>query len=503
MNQKIKILIKSSLVLVMFAYSLSALGSWVSPPSGCVPPNCTTDPSINAGGTLQSKAGILVFNGGQSLSSFEIGPTYGAGLFKVNSAGNITKINNLSYTSWPSAHVAGYLKNNGSGVLTWEAGGGGGVTGSGTTNYIPKWTSGTALGDSGIIESSGNIGIGDATPASLFTVGNGDDFQINSTGAITSASGITSSGIITFSSLNNTGTKCVNVNASGVLGVAGADCGTGSGGITSLNGLTGATQTFDTGTSGTNFNIASTGTIHTFNLPIASASNTGKLSSGDWTTFNNKVSSSRAINTTGLISGGGDLSADRTITTFMNTGKLVGRSTAGQGSMEEITVGSGLSLSGGTLTATGGVTPAALTRTNDTNVTLTLGGTPGTALLQATSLTLGWSGQLSIARGGTGKMGISSMSIWVANSQDVLVEKTTTAPYQSIRSNSSNTAWEIFIPVDTGALTQTIAGTKNFTGTLQANGSNGLTQTITVRNSAGTGTCTLTVTKGLITNTSC
>ncbi len=48
------------------------------------------------------------------------------------------------------------------------------------------------------------------------------------------------------------------------------------------------------------------------------------------------------------------------------------------------------------------VTGAALTRTDDTNVTLTLGGTPSTALLQATSITAGWSGQLSVARGGSG-----------------------------------------------------------------------------------------------------
>ncbi len=47
-------------------------------------------------------------------------------------------------------------------------------------------------------------------------------------------------------------------------------------------------------------------------------------------------------------------------------------------------------------------TPAPLTKTNDTNVTLTLGGTPNAALLQATSLTLGWTGQLSPTRGGTG-----------------------------------------------------------------------------------------------------
>jgi hypothetical protein len=45
--------------------------------------------------------------------------------------------------------------------------------------------------------------------------------------------------------------------------------------------------------------------------------------------------------------------------------------------------------------------PAALTKTDDTNVTLTLGGSASTALLNAASLTLGWTGLLSIARGGT------------------------------------------------------------------------------------------------------
>lgn len=43
----------------------------------------------------------------------------------------------------------------------------------------------------------------------------------------------------------------------------------------------------------------------------------------------------------------------------------------------------------------------ALTRVNDTNVTLTLGGTPNTAVLSATSITVGWTGVLGLARGGT------------------------------------------------------------------------------------------------------
>jgi len=46
-------------------------------------------------------------------------------------------------------------------------------------------------------------------------------------------------------------------------------------------------------------------------------------------------------------------------------------------------------------------TAAALTKSDDTNVTLALGGSPTTALVNAASITVGWTGQLAIARGGT------------------------------------------------------------------------------------------------------
>ena len=68
-------------------------------------------------------------------------------------------------------------------------------------------------------------------------------------------------------------------------------------GITALNGLTAQVQFFGTGTSGTDFNISSATATHTFNLPVASATNTGKLSSTDWSTFNNKLSTSTAAAT--------------------------------------------------------------------------------------------------------------------------------------------------------------------------------------------------------------
>ena len=47
-------------------------------------------------------------------------------------------------------------------------------------------------------------------------------------------------------------------------------------------------------------------------------------------------------------------------------------------------------------------TAAALSEVDDTNVTVTLSGTPAFALLRPTTMTLGWTGTLAIARGGTG-----------------------------------------------------------------------------------------------------
>jgi hypothetical protein len=59
-------------------------------------------------------------------------------------------------------------------------------------------------------------------------------------------------------------------------------------GMTALNGLSADIQTISTGTTGTDFNVVSSGSNHEFNIPTASATNRGALSTTDWSAFNGK-----------------------------------------------------------------------------------------------------------------------------------------------------------------------------------------------------------------------
>jgi len=110
----------------------------------------------------------------------------------------------------------------------------------------------------------------------------------------------------------------------------------------------------------------------------------------------------------------GDVTIDNTgATTLADTAVTAG--TYGNSSnVPQIVVDSKGRITGASNVAISGtsVTPSALTKTDDTNVTLTLGGTPSTALLQAVSLTLGWAGTLADGR-------IASASTW-NNKQNAL-----------------------------------------------------------------------------------
>lgn len=192
--------------------------------------------------------------------------------------------------------------------------------------------------------------------------------------------------------------------------------------VTSVAALTLGTTGTDVSSSVAN---GSTTPVITLNIPTASATNRGALSSTDWTTFNNKQSAI-TLTTTGNSGAATFTSNTLNIPNYTLTGlggfanpmttlgdMIYGGTSGTPTRLEGQTTGSTFFLSQtGTGTASNvpiwkaiagaDVTGAALTKTDDTNVTLTLGGVSSAALLRTVSLTLGWTGQLAIDRGGTG-----------------------------------------------------------------------------------------------------
>lgn len=160
----------------------------------------------------------------------------------------------------------------------------------------------------------------------------------------------------------------------------------------------------------------------------------GTLTSGVWNatpiheTFGGTNQTSYAL---------GDIlyaSADNTLS------KLPGNTVASQYFLAQTGTGSGSSAPSWELVPQ--PTPSALTRTNDTNVNLTLGGSPTNALLQAVSLTLSWVGELPATRGGTGLASFSADDMIYASASNTLATFSSTAFSRNLLAGSNTTAWQ-------------------------------------------------------------
>lgn len=144
----------------------------------------------------------------------------------------------------------------------------------------------------------------------------------------------------------------------GVCTLRGVVSGGAGSGITNLNGLTVTTQIFTPGTSGTDFNINSSGSTHTFNFPDGSASNRGLITSTDWSTFNGKQPQ---LNGTGFVKATGtSISYDNStyltnITGLVTAGTNVsigGSGTVGSPYVVSATGGAGLATASGDASGT-------------------------------------------------------------------------------------------------------------------------------------------------------
>jgi hypothetical protein len=143
--------------------------------SGTYPNFTITNSSPSSGGTVTSVAmtvptgltvsGTPITSSGTLAVSLQTGYSIPTTASQTNwdSAYN-DKINSASVTGTTTKTLTLTQQDGGTVTASWSDLDSGTITGSGTTNYIPKFTSSSAIGNSVVYDDGTNIGIGTASP---------------------------------------------------------------------------------------------------------------------------------------------------------------------------------------------------------------------------------------------------------------------------------------------------------------------------------------------------
>jgi hypothetical protein len=347
-----------------------------------------TGSPITTTGTLTLSGTLVVANGGTGASTFTANGlllgngTSAVGVTAVGTTGQVLVGNTGAAPTWATL--------SSSAVTSFSAG---------TTGLTPSTSTTGAITLAGTLAVA-NGGTGSTTAAAARTaLGSttvGDALFITASAAAARTTlGATTVGANVFTLTNPSAITFPRFNADNTVSALDAatfrtaiGAGTGGGSVTSVAGTGTVNGITLTGTVTSSGNLTLGGTLSGVDLATQTSGTLAVARGGTGATDAGTARSNLSAAGSGAVGSSG---------LTMNTARMLGRTTASAGAIEEITIGSGLSLSGGTLVATssGGTVTSVDASGGTTGLSLT--GGPIT-----TSGTLTLSGTLAVANGGTG-----------------------------------------------------------------------------------------------------
>lgn len=182
------------------------------------------DLSVDRSWTITPGSGmrnVQTFTATSGQTTFTVTGGYTAGLVDVYVNGARLSTSDFTATNGTSVVLGvGVVTNDIVDIISYTASLSSGINGSGTTNYVSKFTSSNVLADSLIFDNGTNVGIGNASPSA----------KLHVTGTILASSSITGSSLI-----KSGGTSAQILMADGSVITAGSNI-TISGGVISSSG---------------------------------------------------------------------------------------------------------------------------------------------------------------------------------------------------------------------------------------------------------------------------